>query len=72
MPVLSEHARAQLLRFARLTVAALLGEYWRTGGNLPMTWSTLWVLAPGAVETVLREVKRVKPVAASPGTTATG
>jgi hypothetical protein len=63
------HAKAQLLRFGRLTVAAAFAEYLRQGGHLPLTWSTAWVLLPGTAETVLRQVRKVKSVPAEPWVT---
>ncbi len=58
---MSAHVRAQLLRFARLTGASVMAEYLRQGGHLPLTWATLWVLLPGALETLLRQTARVEP-----------
>lgn len=62
MPRLTPHMQAQLLRFGRLTVASVMAEYLRQGGHLPLTWATLWVLLPGTVETMLRQMAKVEPL----------
>jgi hypothetical protein len=59
----SAHLRAQALRFARISVYALLAQLALTGFSWP-GWAGLWALVPGALETGLRQMMPTKPIPA--------
>ena len=56
----SAHAQAQVLRFLRLFVSAFVPLFLASGDKV--TWWSLAALIPPALETTLRQFKRVKPV----------
>lgn len=58
--LLTDHARAQLLRFARVSALAFAAGLLTTGGKV--SWASLWALAAGAAETSLRQLLPVKPI----------
>lgn len=55
------HARAQLLRFVRVSALALVVQLLAAGGTWP-GWSGLWSLLAGAAEAGLRQVLPVRPL----------
>lgn len=57
---MSTHAKAQLLRFARISGLAFLAALPATGGRI--SWSSLFALAAGAAETGLRELQPTAPL----------
>lgn len=57
---MSAHLRDQLLRFARISGLAFLAALPATGGRV--SWSSLFALAAGAVETGLRELMPTAPL----------
>lgn len=59
---MSEHAQAQAWRFVRVSGLAFLAAMATTGGKL--TWSSLWALGAGALETGLRQMLPVNPIPA--------
>jgi hypothetical protein len=59
--VISAHAKAQAVRFARVAALALLAQLLLTGFVWP-GWAGLWSLLIGAAEVGLREMRPVKPI----------
>lgn len=57
---MSAHLKEQLLRFARVSALAFLAALPATGGRV--SWSSLFALGAGAVETGLRELAPTAPV----------
>ena len=57
------HVQAQVLRFVRVSVLALVVQLLASGGTWP-GWAGLWSLGAGALETGLRQVLPVKPLPA--------
>jgi hypothetical protein len=62
---MSEHAKAQAARFARMVAYAVVGQL-LVLGHWP-GWAGLWALAPAVGETLLRELLPVKPLPAIAG-----
>jgi len=60
--MMSEHAKAQVLRFLRVLGYALAVQ--AAGLQHWPGWAGLWALAPAAGETVLRELLPVRPLPA--------
>ena len=59
---MSAHAKAQALRFARVTGYAFVAAFLATGGNI--RWWDLLTLLAGALEAGLRQVFPVTPIPA--------
>lgn len=57
---MSAHAKAQALRFVRISVLAFFSALPATGGKV--SWASLFALGAGALETGLREMVPVKPL----------